>query len=193
MNILNNKALLRKQMRDKRRILDSVQKQQNEQVIINHIWKFLKQWNPKKNQIGLYYPMGSEASIMGLLNNENHHYCFFFPRIINQAMIFLPFISMDDCEKDDKNIPAPKVSMNIKASLDVIFVPLLGFTTDGYRLGQGGGFFDRYIHQNRKGKKKATFIGIGFELQKMQDIPLEAHDEMLDMIITEQTIYQCKR
>ncbi len=193
MNICDTKACLRTQMRHKRRMLNIAQKQQSEQTLLDQIHAVLKQYCPDASNIGLYYPMGSEASIIRLLDNMGNHYRFFLPRVIGQDMVFYPFTALDDCEKDDKNILAPKITANTDLLPDVIFVPLLGFTKKGHRLGQGGGFFDRYIHQHRKSIKKTLFIGIGFELQKLDNIPLEPHDEAMDMIITEKTIYQCRR
>ncbi len=192
MNIGNAKTLLRMQMRRKRRMLGSALKQQKEQILLSQAKKLLKQYHPDVHNIGLYYPMGSEASLLYLPSVLGEDLCFFLPRVVAQNIIFYPFISLDDCEKDDKNIPAPKV--NIVADVpDVIFVPMLAFTKVGYRLGQGGGFFDRYIYQARKNKKNTVFIGVAFERQKADNIPVERHDEMLDMIITEKTIYQCKK
>jgi len=61
-----------------------------------------------------------------------------------------------------------------------IIVPCLGFTTKGDRLGFGGGYFDRYLAQH-SGLK----IGLAFELQHIDHLPVESHDIQLDLVITE--------
>ena len=61
-----------------------------------------------------------------------------------------------------------------------IIVPCLGFTTKGDRLGFGGGYFDRYLAQHSGIK-----IGLAFELQHIDHLPVESHDVQLDLVITE--------
>ena len=63
---------------------------------------------------------------------------------------------------------------------DVMFVPLVGFTARGERLGQGGGFYDRWLAAN-----PATLaIGMAWDVQEVDSLPLEDHDMPLAAIIT---------
>ncbi len=72
---------------------------------------------------------------------------------------------------------------------DIIFVPLLAFDENLYRLGYGGGYYDRAIAKLRQIKKIIT-IGIGFDEQKIDNVPIEPHDEKLDYILTEKKLYK---
>ena len=72
---------------------------------------------------------------------------------------------------------------------DILLVPLLAFDENLYRLGYGGGYYDRAISSLRKMQKIIT-IGIGFDEQKMDNIPIEPHDEKLDYILTEKKLYK---
>lgn len=63
---------------------------------------------------------------------------------------------------------------------DVIIVPLLGFTKNGYRLGRGGGWYDKFL----KTQSHALKIGVGHE-QALVDFEHEAHDIPMDVIVTE--------
>ena len=65
-----------------------------------------------------------------------------------------------------------------------ILVPLLAFDSNNYRLGYGGGFYDRTIAYLEK-RKKITTIGIGFYDQKVDDLPRMKFDKKLDLVITE--------
>jgi len=69
---------------------------------------------------------------------------------------------------------------------DVLLVPLLGFDAAGYRLGYGGGYFDRTLAAYAK--RPAT-IGVGFELGRMPTIRPQPHDIPLDMIVTEAGVF----
>ena len=75
----------------------------------------------------------------------------------------------------------PDGSSNVQP--DVMLVPGLGFTAQGARLGRGGGFYDRWLAGFR-GKK----IGLCFEVQLLQELKIEAHDVLMDFIVTEKRI-----
>lgn len=68
---------------------------------------------------------------------------------------------------------------------DVMFCPLLGFTASGGRIGYGGGHYDRWLERNRP----ALAIGLAWDCQLVDDLPLERHDAMLDAIVTQSRIY----
>jgi len=67
-----------------------------------------------------------------------------------------------------------------QAELDCVFVPGLAFDHEGFRLGRGGGFYDRFL-------STATMpsIGLFFQRQKVERVPREAHDQRLRSVITE--------
>lgn len=64
---------------------------------------------------------------------------------------------------------------------DVIIVPLLGFDGENYRLGNGGGWYDRFLHR----QPQAVKIGLGFKLARFAVIPHEKHDIAMDIVLTE--------
>lgn len=69
---------------------------------------------------------------------------------------------------------------------DVLLVPLLGFDTSGYRLGYGGGYFDRTL---AAWSQRPVTLGVGFELGRMPTIRPQQHDIPLDMIVTEAGVF----
>ncbi len=69
---------------------------------------------------------------------------------------------------------------------DVVFVPLVGFTATGERLGQGGGHYDRWLADN----PAVTAIGLAWDCQLVEELPLEPHDRRLDAIITPTRLYR---
>ncbi|MCP5489314.1 MAG: 5-formyltetrahydrofolate cyclo-ligase [Verrucomicrobia bacterium] len=66
------------------------------------------------------------------------------------------------------------------ADLDLIFVPGLAFDDDGYRLGYGGGHFDRLLSRT-----EAVRIGLCFDGQRTHTLPREPHDMPMHLLITE--------
>ncbi len=68
---------------------------------------------------------------------------------------------------------------------DIIFVPLVGFTANGHRLGQGGGYYDRWLAKH----PAALAIGLAWDAQLVEDLPQEAHDMPLHAVITPTRFY----
>lgn len=62
----------------------------------------------------------------------------------------------------------------------VIFVPLVGFTATGERLGQGGGFYDRYLLDH----PDVIAIGMAWDVQEVPELPVAPHDMPLNAIVT---------
>jgi len=69
----------------------------------------------------------------------------------------------------------------------VIIAPLLAFDARGYRLGYGGGFYDRTVQALRM-RHKVTVIGFAFAAQEVPEVPIDEHDQRLDAIVTEEGI-----
>lgn len=68
-------------------------------------------------------------------------------------------------------------------SLDIIIVPGVAFTTEGYRLGHGAGYYDRYISSfEEKFKRRPYLVGVGLFEQLVESLPTEHHDWTLDKV-----------
>jgi len=70
---------------------------------------------------------------------------------------------------------------------DIVLLPLLAFDAQGFRLGYGGGYFDRTLAAM---VPRPQAIGIGFELGRVADIRPQAHDVRLDAIVTEAGVFR---
>lgn len=68
---------------------------------------------------------------------------------------------------------------------DVLFVPLVGFTEDGVRLGQGGGHYDRWLEKH----PEVPAIGMAWDSQRAENLPSEAHDRPLAAVVTPTRLY----
>ena len=68
---------------------------------------------------------------------------------------------------------------------DVLFVPLVGFTADLARLGQGGGHYDRWIAEH----PPRLAVGLAWDAQACDTLPTEPHDKRLDAVVTTTRIY----
>lgn len=79
----------------------------------------------------------------------------------------------------DENITEPQ-------NIDVVIIPGSVFDVRGGRMGYGGGYYDRFLEKI----PYATRIGLAYEVQIVNEIPLQPHDELLDYIVTEERIIE---
>ena len=84
--------------------------------------------------------------------------------------------------------PNPKNEETDLSSLEVIFIPGLAFDVKGYRLGYGGGFYDRVLRET-----SALKVGVCYSFQLVESLPVEPHDVPVDLILTEDGIIQCQK
>ena len=86
------------------------------------------------------------------------------------------------------NIPEPTRESKIIIP-QLFFVPCLGFDLNGYRIGYGGGFYDKTFAKYKKLNHKFYSIGYAFDDQKQNKIPKEDFDYKLDFVLTEKQLY----
>jgi len=89
--------------------------------------------------------------------------------------------SLDELVIGRYNIPAPTESAPLVADeeIDLIIVPAVTFNDRGYRLGRGGGYYDRFLS-----KSDAFSVGLGRD-RLIQEVPLESHDQCVKCLVTE--------
>jgi 5-formyltetrahydrofolate cyclo-ligase len=75
---------------------------------------------------------------------------------------------------------------------DIALVPLLAYDRVGYRLGQGGGYYDRTLAAWREWGDVMS-IGLAYDGQEIDKVPVEPHDQKLDALITEQRVLKFER
>lgn len=81
-------------------------------------------------------------------------------------------------------IPIPPASAEVVLP-DIVIAPVVGLDAQNYRLGYGGGFFDRTLAALRE-QKEARVIGVGYEMQRMETIYPHQYDIAMDEALLEQ-------
>lgn len=86
-------------------------------------------------------------------------------------------------------IPEPRqelwqTAMVAENEIEIILLPGSVFDHRGGRFGYGGGYYDRFLERN----PQALRIGLAFDLQVVKEAPLAAHDQLLDLVITESRV-----
>ena len=102
------------------------------------------------------------------------------PKVVNKngQMYFAAINKNDKFENGLYNIPEPS-NTEIAPSADLILVPGVVFSTKGERIGQAGGFYDRYLRNS-----SCHSIGVAYDFQVFDEIPTELHDVPVNEIIS---------
>jgi len=113
------------------------------------------------------------------------------PLVDNARAAMIP-LRITDPEQDLKpgyyGIPEPdpqKTDLVAGQEIDAVILPGSVFDTGGGRLGYGGGYYDRFLVNDAP---QACRIGLAFEMQLVEAVPLEPHDQCLDYLVTEKRI-----
>jgi|TARA_B110000114_G_scaffold23661_1_gene23019 5-formyltetrahydrofolate cyclo-ligase len=139
------------------------------------------------NQIvAVYWPLGDELDPMPLLNTLHalgHQMVLPVMLGAGKPLIFRTWRPNDELQDAGFGTCEPKPDQPILEP-DVILAPLLAFDDNGFRLGYGGGFYDRTIEKLRQ-NKPVLVCGIAYAAQAMQHIIKGPYDQPLDAIVTE--------
>ena len=181
---IDTKADLRRRMRAERLAHAEALPEQVRALILHRPPRPLLDLIPDGASIGLYHAVSGEAPASG--------YAKFF--LDQGRTVALPWFAdrsspmtfrahSDPYEASDLSDgpygPQPAADAD-ELRPDVLFVPLVAFSPDGRRLGQGGGHYDRWLAAH----PDTLAIGLAWDVQEVGDLPLEPHDQRLDAVVT---------
>ena len=173
----------------RKKILNIRKKNNSKNIEISFlkIFKEIKKNISKKKIIGGYYPVNFEIDILDILDQlEIKGLKLSLPVIKkNNEMDFYTWSNNDLLILNKYGIPEPE---QIKKVIpDVILIPLVAFDSRLFRIGYGGGYYDRYIGKFSN-KKNLFKVGIAHSCQKINVVPTNNYDKKLDVIITEKYV-----
>ncbi len=106
----------------------------------------------------------------------------------SETLIFKTTNSLKSLKLGKFNIPEPK-DENKEIIPQLFFVPCLGFDLKGYRIGYGGGFYDKTFEKLKKLNLMFNTVGFAYDDQKQNELPIEKFDYKLDFVLTEKQLY----
>ena len=139
-----------------------------------------------------FIPYKSEITtvpMLSRLHRDGWQTC--LPIVIAQEepLVFRAWAPGDPLVPGAWDIPVP-VDSAPEVLPDVLLVPMLAFDRKGFRLGYGGGFYDRTLEKLRE-LKKVVAIGVAYHAQMVDEVPVGIHDAPLDYVMTEQETFAC--
>lgn len=149
------------------------------------IWQRVEQTEVFQNakHVACYAHFRSEVQTLQFFENYPDKH-FYLPRTKGKEMEFLLYCKDDTFQVDDYGIMIVTGDKIIAPEkLDLILAPGLGFTQEGGRIGYGAGYYDRYLK-----KTSCPALGLAFEEQILEELPLDPWDHLLQAVITEKRI-----
>lgn len=185
MSVIEDKEQLRSVVREKRLLAFRKSGSFASQQLSRHLMVLLKSQPVVK--IAGYWAVGSEIDLSPLLGELNEKgWSVSLPVVVEKdsPLIFRRWHSGDDLIKGPFNTlqPGPNCDEIIP---NAILVPLLAYDDQRFRLGQGGGFYDRTLEQLKNREGGVLSIGVAFAAQRVKKVPRDEFDERLDFIVTE--------
>lgn len=148
---------------------------------------FLKYMNLKQETIlGLYWPILYELDTRPLIKVlSGMNFKLALPTVKDGKMIFKKWMINDSLFYNSENFYSP-LENSLHTKPDILIVPILAFDSQGYRLGYGRGYYDKFYSNN----KQLEYYGYGYDAQHIISLPNEPHDLKLKHVITERKIYE---
>lgn len=146
-------------------------------------------WFVNSNTIFVYVSTGNEvktAEIIEKALNDGKTVC--VPRVIPHVkMEAVPIDGLDDLRTGFFNIMEPKPDLLplSENKIDLVIVPGLLFDMHGFRVGYGGGYYDRFLARI---PSDCRTLGLAFDFQVVDELPAEDHDMKIMAVITDKRV-----
>lgn len=181
---IQQKQALRQNLRLARKNLSPEARQRAEAAVRRQLLPLLK----KGRRIGVYLAVGSELDLSSFIQSAQARGCELYAPYIEAHSRRLWFTPLNPQAKAQRLRPygiaqyeGDKVRLS---ALDVVVLPLVGIDALGYRLGQGGGYYDTSLAAC-PAARRPKLIGVGFDVQRCEQVPTEPWDERLDAYLSE--------
>lgn len=135
------------------------------------------------DHILMYHSLPDEVSTHKFLDKWHNIKKFYLPRVNGVNLEILPY-EKSRLELGAFHIEEPMGDDTVSPDcIELVIVPAVAYDKKGNRIGRGKGFYDRLLAET-----KATKIGVSYEFQIFDEIPSEAHDIRMDMVISQHTV-----
>lgn len=179
MDKIQAKQLLRKYMSEERDKMSQQFRNEYSDMICQRAWDLIAE--KKARVIHSYLPMGMEVNLLPLLRRAlDEGLTVVVPKTLKKRQLQnLILTNLKQMEPGIFGTYHPKNAVEYTGGYDLIIVAGLAFDRQGYRVGYGGGYYDTFLatHPN------AIKMGVCYPFQKLVEVPVEAHDVKLDLVI----------
>ena len=135
-----------------------------------------KRYYKDAQNIMIYYPLTNEINLLSLLDDHKE---FYLPRVDGKSLVVCPYKKGDELRRSELGVGEPVNESVGAAVIDLVIVPSLMTDKNNFRLGYGGGYYDRFL---RNYPDLTSVVLIAKELV-VEKLPREEHDVKMDFII----------
>ena len=181
------KSALRKQLLEKRNALEKAEYAEKSRQIKKNLLA-LPEFKDAQT-VMFYVSFNGEVFTHDLIKETLKNKQVVVPKVMEKHLILCEIHSFDELDEKDKfGILQPSKSKEIKKEdVDLIIVPGVGFDKNGHRLGYGYGYYDRFLEN-----VEIPAIGLAFDFQIFEKLPVYDHDVRMKKIITEKRVLEFK-
>jgi len=191
-----SRNVLRKDLRSRRRALSNVQQSLASERLALNLLNDPELFRTR--HVAIYLPNDGEIDPgCYIIQGRNRGIQFYLPvlhPVHRGRLVFSPFDENTLLTPNRFGIPEPDFKKALKRppwALDAVLMPLVGFDTNGGRLGMGGGFYDRTFAFTRYAPRMAPkLIGLAHDCQRVNALPVEPWDIPLHAIVSDQGTYR---
>tara|TARA_Y100001968_G_scaffold306997_1_gene324362 strand:- start:299 stop:895 length:597 start_codon:yes stop_codon:yes gene_type:complete len=189
-NIKSNKAIKRNKYNLIRNANSSLIHQKIKLNVKSALNILLNKYHDEGKYIGIYWPLKGEVDIRFIKENNNQKVA--LPSSSKSQGITYHQWSNNQLEIDSNSIPAPAGEAAITPNnISILFVPAIAIDQEGYRLGYGGGYFDR-LRQKDLWSSIPSFVIISNNCISKKPLPRERWDVPFNGWISEKGLHQIK-
>ena len=141
---------------------------------------------PQGKKIAGYWPLGEELDCRPALEALRAAGAALALPVVagqGQVLIFRSWCPGDTLESGPFGTMHPTARAPLVAP-NILLLPLIAFDRNGHRLGYGAGYYDRTVAATRQSSEILT-IGIAYDEQEVEAVPVETHDQRMDAVITD--------
>ena len=136
-------------------------------------------------KIFIYVGFGSEITTETFIKKWINKKQIFVPKIENGKMNLIRLKSWDELAPGHFGVLEPTSSDYYEGKIDLVVTPSIVFDNNGYRLGYGKGYYDKYFSS----REYDISVGLSYHKLLQDNVPKEDHDIKVDVIITEEKIF----
>lgn len=187
---MNDKASFRMAIKERLSRMSENDRRVESQILVRELRKIVTEINP--HSMGVYIPFTDEPNLKPLIQEWlDAGMAIAMPQAEMNGMHFRKISDLEGIGRDQANIPsAPNSERVDELLLNCILVPGRAFTKEGMRMGRGSGGYDHWIATQRKRNPSTVYIAVGFDCQLVQEMPVEPHDEKVDIVLTPSRMYK---
>ena len=127
----------------------------------------------------LYWAIPGELPTQRIANKWCEKKQILLPSIDKKKLVLKRYLPEGKLTQARLGFFEPELKENYEGSVDLVIAPGIAFDRHKNRMGRGKGYYDRFFKLQKPYK-----IGVGFDFQLLEDVPIEKHDRKMDIIFT---------